>query len=252
MPRITKAEVRASMMNEPKKVVSDKKEKLFREKIKEEQPYPSVTERTEVPRRSEEKLQSANSEDKTDTKVASVGNKGEGSIPSKKVNISNFDPTPIRQQRKFLAIDEKEINEARQEILDSRDKIAALEKEKESLEEALAIAENSKLESETLKESYENKLAQTSADYNKKLDSYNKNLIERNEEISDLKAQLLFKTREVEKLLAEKNSKKTSKMIDKLSTIAAYIVFGILSIGIIGLIGLLVAKGLFTLGGWLF
>ena len=247
MPRITKAEVRASMMNEPKKTLpNEKKEKLFREKIKEEQPYPSVTERTEVPRRDEAKLQSSKSEDKENITPIAADNKNQDSATTKKVSISGFDPTPIRRKPvKMLAINEEEINEARQEILDLREKVESLEKEKELLETSLAMASNTNLETDTLKESYEEKIKTLS-------DEHSSYVAETNEEISSLKSELLIKTKEAEELKQEKEERNKHKTLDLLSTISAYIVFGILAAGIIGLIGLLVAKGLVALGGWLF
>ena len=129
MPRITKAEVRASMMNEPKKTLpNEKKEKLFREKIKEEQPYPSVTERTEVPRRDEAKLQSSKSEDKENITPIAADNKNQDSkkaiafCASIAVSIKAVLDTPLLTEEGTLTDKSEETVAATAEFLNKNEK----------------------------------------------------------------------------------------------------------------------------------
>lgn len=254
MPRITKAEVRASVAEARERAAKKKnKEDFFRaQKAKEERPYPVFQEGTDVSVSTEERP--TEPENKTSVEAAPVNNKVKDKAPTKTVSVSKFDPTlvtttvnnPVKTE--MLVIDRAEVENAREDM----------SKMEEELEEAKAIIADKDeeikgiqselreitLEKDTVQDSYESKLSEEH-------EKYNKMLLEKNEEISDLKAQLLIAQKTLEQ--QQEETPKEKKLIsDKAQKIIAYSFYTLFSAGILGLIAMLIIKGLTALGGWLF
>ena len=254
MPRITKAEVRASVAEAKTKAAKKKtKEDFFRaQKAKEERPYPVFQEGTDTSIPSEDK--SSKPEIKTSAEATSSNNKTKDKAPTKTVNVSKFDPTLITTatnnpitKTEMLVVDRAEVESAREDM----------SKMKEELEETKTIVSDKDeeikglqselreitLEKDTVQDSYEKRLAEES-------EKYNKMLLEKNGEISDLKAELLIAQKALEQ--QEETPKEKKLISEKAQKIIAYSFYTLFSVGILGLIAMLIIKGLTALGGWLF
>ena len=129
MPRITKAEVRASIAEAKEKAAKKKsKEDFFRaQKAKEERPYPVFQEGADISVPTEERP--AEPEDKASAKIAPVDNKIEDKAPVKTVNISNFDPTLVTTavnkpaKTEMLVIDRAEVESAREDMSQMKEEL---------------------------------------------------------------------------------------------------------------------------------
>lgn len=253
MPRITKAEVRASIAEAKEKAAKKKsKEDFFRaQKAKEERPYPVFQEGADVSVPTEERL--AEPEDKTSTKIAPVDNKIEDKAPVKTVNISNFDPTLVTTavnkpaKTEMLVIDRAEVESAREDMSQMKEELeeakAIISKKDDEIKGIQSELREITLEKDTVQDSYEKRLSEEH-------EKYNKMLLEKNEEVSNLKAQLLVAQKTLEQ---QEEAPKEKKIIsDKAQKIIAYSFYTLFSAGILGLIAMLIIKGLTALGGWLF
>lgn len=251
MPRITKAEVRASIAEAKKKAVSKKsKEELLREqKNREKQPYPAITTGTGADS-SNKKLVDRGDANKTNIEASPVKDENNNKAITKKVNISNFDPTlvaPNVTRTEIVAINRAEIEEARKEMSKVEEENIELTQKLEASEEKNTNLLNEireiTLDKDTIQDSYEKKLSEEK-------EKYNKMLLEKNSEISDLRAELLTSQKALEQ--KETEPEKKGLISNKAQKIIAYLFYITFSASILGLIIMLVAKGLMALGSWLF
>lgn len=244
MPRITKAEVRASMLKEPKKTLpkEKKEDKSREEKIKENKSVSVELGGTEVSDRNEKELQPSEIKIKKDTAPVSIGDESQDIAPTKRVSISNFDPTPIMPRKnKILAIEETVVSKLKEKVEELSAEIENLQEEKE------------KIQAE--KDLQDNLLSEIREDSRRAIEEKDKEIQEKNDEIYDLNNQInnlnnKFNTY-VEEVETTKN-KKVNKIAKFIGEAFATILVSVFGAGIIGLIVLLVAKLLYAFGSWLF
>ena len=244
MPRITKAEVRAAALKDTRRPFPvEKKERILRDEEDKESKSVSVKlERPEISSRDEKELQSSKPKVAESSTSVPTNNKNQGAAPTKRVNISNFDPTPIARKAR---LEESVVSKLREESESLSSEIEKLEQEKQKVLDEMKVQDN--LISE-IKEDNKRALELKDTEIQNKdeeLQCKDAIICELNEQIKGLNEKLDICTEEKEAKNKKFNFRKALKTMGEVGILAV--------IGLAGTMAfLLICKLLIATVEWLF
>lgn len=270
MPRITKEEVRASIQHrEAKKKTSRTLEEVKNEKkAKEELPYPITSEGlypfaktqeesagTDAKRSAE--VSNNNTQVKapqyprtveiTGTGITAAKSSTEAAREMKKIeDIETAIEQPVEEEKPAEPVENKKYFAiSAEDMQKTNEKLIQLQKEKEELEATVTLLETETSGIKDAEESFKKRLDEKQAEYDNLVD-------DRNQEVALLKSILSQRESTINELQRKLPRGKKRISSEKLGELAAYILAGILSAGILGVILMVVAKLLSLMWNWLF